>query len=36
MMEQETDELLKHVDSIQANYGDDVLNLTAACQVRIP
>lgn len=32
MMEQETDELLKHVDSIQATYGDDVLNLTAACK----
>jgi hypothetical protein len=30
MMEQETDELLKHADSIKANYGDDVLNLTAA------
>src|SRR5206468_1529867 len=30
MMEQETDELLKHVDSIKANYGNDVLNLTAA------
>jgi hypothetical protein len=28
----ETDELLKHVDSIQATYGDDVLNLTAACK----
>ena len=30
MMEQETDELLRHVDSIKANYGDDVLKLTAA------
>jgi ParB-like chromosome segregation protein Spo0J len=30
MMEQETDELLKHADSIKANYGNDVLNLTAA------
>ena len=30
MMEQETDELLKHADSIKANYGDDILNLTAA------
>ena len=30
MMEQETDELLKHSDSIKANYGDDVLNLIAA------
>jgi ParB-like chromosome segregation protein Spo0J len=32
MMEQETDELLKHADSIRASYGDDVLNLTAACK----
>jgi hypothetical protein len=32
MMEQETDELLKHVDSIRASYGDDVLNLTTACK----
>jgi hypothetical protein len=30
MMEQETDELLKHVDSIKENYGNDVLKLTAA------
>ena len=30
MMEQETDELLKHVDSIKANYGNDILDLTAA------
>jgi ParB-like chromosome segregation protein Spo0J len=30
MMEQETDEMLKHVDSIKANYGEDVLKLTAA------
>jgi hypothetical protein len=29
-MEQETDELLKHADSIKANYGNDVLDLTAA------
>jgi RepB plasmid partitioning protein/ParB-like nuclease domain len=29
-MEQETDELLKHVGSIKANYGNDVLDLTAA------
>jgi hypothetical protein len=29
MMERETDELLKHADSIKANYGNDVLNLTA-------
>jgi len=29
---QETDELLKHVDSIKANYGDDVLKLTVACK----
>ena len=32
MMEQETDELLKHVDSIKANYGNDILDLTAACK----
>lgn len=32
MMEQETDDLLKHVDSIKANYGDDVLTLTVACK----
>jgi hypothetical protein len=32
IMEQETDELLKHVDSIKANYGNDVLDLTAACK----
>ena len=30
LMEQETDELLKHADSIKANYGNDVLDLTAA------
>jgi hypothetical protein len=30
MMERETDELLKHVESVKANYGDDVLKLTAA------
>jgi len=30
MMEQETDEMLKRVDSIKANYGEDVLKLTAA------
>lgn len=29
-MEQETDELLKHADSIKANYGNDILDLTAA------
>jgi hypothetical protein len=29
-MEQETDELIKHVDSIKANYGNDILDLTAA------
>ena len=34
MMEQETDELLKHADSIKANYGNDVLNFTAACNIR--
>src|SRR5579863_2181506 len=32
LMEQETDELLKHVDSIKANYGNDILDLTAACK----
>jgi ParB-like chromosome segregation protein Spo0J len=32
MMEQETDELLKHVESIKASYGTDVINLTAACR----
>jgi hypothetical protein len=31
-MEQETDELLKHVDSIKANYGNDILDLIAACK----
>lgn len=30
MMEQETDQMLKHADSIRANYGNDVLDLTAA------
>jgi hypothetical protein len=32
MMEQETEEMLKHAESIRANYGDDVLDLTAACR----
>jgi ParB-like chromosome segregation protein Spo0J len=32
MMEQETEELLKHVESIKASYGADVINLTAACR----
>jgi hypothetical protein len=32
MMERETDELLKHVDSIRASYGDEVLNLTTSCK----
>jgi hypothetical protein len=32
MMEQETEELLKHVESIKASYGTDVINLTAACR----
>lgn len=32
MMEQETDELLKHADSIKAHYGDDVLTLTTTCK----
>lgn len=31
MMEHETDELLKHVDIVKANYGNEVLNLTAVC-----
>jgi len=30
MMEQETEEMLRHADSIRANYGNDVLDLTAA------
>jgi hypothetical protein len=30
LMEHETDELLKHADSIKANYGNDILDLTAA------
>ncbi len=30
MMEQETEAMLKHADSIRANYGNDVLDLTAA------
>ena len=30
LMEQETDELIKHADSIKANYGNDILDLTAA------
>jgi len=32
MMEQETDELLKYVDSFKANYGNDILDLIAACK----
>jgi hypothetical protein len=32
MMEQETDELLKHADSIKAHYGDDILKLTTTCR----
>ena len=32
LMEQETDELLKHADSIKANYGSDILDLTAAAK----
>lgn len=32
MMEQETEEMLKHADSIRANYGSDVLDLTAAAR----
>lgn len=32
ILEQETDELLKHAERIKANYGNDVLNLTAACK----
>ena len=34
MMEQETDEFLKHVESIKASYGTDVIDLTAACRIR--
>src|SRR6266850_2317718 len=30
IMEQETEAMLKHADSIRANYGNDVLDLTAA------
>jgi ParB-like chromosome segregation protein Spo0J len=30
MMEQETEPMLKHADSIRANYGNDVLDLTSA------
>jgi ParB-like chromosome segregation protein Spo0J len=30
LMEHKTDELLKHADSIKANYGNDILDLTAA------
>jgi ParB-like chromosome segregation protein Spo0J len=30
LMEQETDDLIKHADSIKANYGNDILDLTAA------
>jgi ParB-like chromosome segregation protein Spo0J len=30
LMEQETEEMLKHAESIRANYGNDVLDLTAA------
>jgi len=32
ILEQETDDLLKHVRSIQENYGNDVRNLTASCR----
>jgi hypothetical protein len=32
MMEQETDEMLKRAESIRANYGNDVLDLTATCR----
>jgi hypothetical protein len=31
IMERETDEMLRNLDSIKANYGNDVLELTAAC-----
>ena len=31
VIEQETSEMLRHADSIKANYGNDVLELTAAC-----
>lgn len=30
MMQQETEEMLRHADSIRANYGNEVLDLTAA------
>jgi ParB-like chromosome segregation protein Spo0J len=30
MLEQETEAMIKHADSIRANYGNDVLDLTAA------
>jgi hypothetical protein len=33
MMGQETDELLRHVDSIKANYGNDILDLTCSMQI---
>lgn len=32
MLEQETEEMLKHAESIRANYGNDVLDLTSACR----
>lgn len=32
MMEQETEQMLKHAESIRANYGSDVLDLTGACR----
>jgi hypothetical protein len=32
ILEQETDDLLKHVRSIQENYGNDVRTLTASCR----
>jgi hypothetical protein len=32
MIEQETDDMLRHSESIKANYGEVVLQLTAACR----
>lgn len=32
LMERETDELLRHAESIKANYGEAVLQLTATCR----
>jgi RepB plasmid partitioning protein/ParB-like nuclease family protein len=32
LIEQETEELLKHVDGTRVSYGDDVISLTAGCK----